>query len=50
MGGELDLRDFFRASELGKGVVPAELLLEACKEELQIAVENDRDPRANLPN
>lgn len=50
VGGELDLRDFFRASgEIGKGVVPTELLLEAHKEELQIAVENDRDPRASLP-
>ena len=50
MGSDLDLRDFFRASnEVGKGVVPTELLLEAHAEELEIATENNRDPRGAMP-
>ena len=47
---DIELRDFFRASgELGKGVVPTELLWEACEDELEIAIEDGRDPRVSLP-
>ncbi|MBI2854959.1 MAG: AIPR family protein [Chloroflexi bacterium] len=45
-----ELRDFFRASgELCPGVTPTELLSEACKDELGIAVDTQRDPRTSLP-
>ena len=51
MGLDVELRDFFRASdELAKGVRPISLLLEAMKGELAIEVENERDPRAALPS
>jgi hypothetical protein len=50
IGGEIDLRDFFRAAgELGKGVNPAVLLSEAFGQEVQIETESGRGPRANLP-
>ena len=49
LGGELEPRNFFRSAELGESVIPAELLIEACKQELQIEAENNRDPRAALP-
>ncbi|MBI2303259.1 MAG: AIPR family protein [Chloroflexi bacterium] len=49
-GEQIDLRDFFRASgELSRGVNPLELLSQACKQELQIEVDNQRDPRRALP-
>ena len=46
----MQLRDFFRASsDLAPGVVPQELLQEATRLELDIAVRSDRDPRVTLP-
>lgn len=46
----MQLRDFFRASkELAPGVIPLELLREATSDELEIAKDNDRDPRQALP-
>jgi AIPR protein len=50
LGTDLDLRDFFRSGDLGRGVIPLDLLAEALTGELQIAVENGRDPRDHLPS
>ena len=48
--GELEVRDFFRASgELSKGLIPMDLIERACSEELGIAANRSDDPRDNLP-
>lgn len=46
----IDQRDFFRASgEMSPGVIPSELLKEACEDELQAAIDEKKDPRLALP-
>ena len=48
---QVQQRDFFRTSgELSPGLNPYELLSQAANDELQIAVEAQRDPRLGLPN
>ena len=50
MRDQIQQRDFFRTSgELGPGVNPYNLLLEATNEGLQDAVSDQRDPRLKLP-
>ena len=47
---ELDVRDFFRASgELSKGLIPMDLIQDACKQELEISQSQSNDPRDGLP-